>query len=165
MDDIIETARSPGYAFSDEHRLLESMSIETIKKVRFLFFGGLNVVIAFAVYSTFLLIIGEIRYMQAAIVSHVVSSFVSYSLNRHFVFRSLGSYWKQLMRFQATLLVVLGLNIVLLAILVGGLTWHPIPAQLLCLVPVSIASYYGHRFFSFHRPRNTTDRSAPSTGW
>jgi hypothetical protein len=36
---------------------------------------------------------------------------------------------------------------------------------LLCLVPVSIASYYGHRFFSFHRPRNTTDRSAPSTGW
>ena len=66
MDNIIKTTRSPRYNFKDEHHLLESISVETIRKVRFLFFGGLNVAVAFAVYSTLLFTLGEIRYMQVA---------------------------------------------------------------------------------------------------
>ena len=132
-------------------RLFVSASDATRQKARFVLGGSLNAVAAFGIYSTLVMFLGESGYALAATVSHLISSFISFNLNRYLVFLSPGSYWGQLVRFQVTLTLVLVLNVCLLVMLVGWFGWNPILAQLTCLVPVSVASYYGHHLFSFRR--------------
>ena len=82
----------------------------------------------------------------------MVATCIAFVLHRTVVFRVRGHLWLDFARFQAVYLVTFGINLVALPLLVfAGL--HRIVAQLLITVVTVVVSWFGHRYFSFRRPR------------
>ncbi len=85
--------------------------------------------------------------------AHVVSVLAAFVLYRRLVFRVRGHVWRDLARFESVYLTSVGVNWVLLNLLVevGHLT--PKVAQTIIVAVTALLSWFGHKHFSFRRPR------------
>ena len=130
------------------------------RRVRFLLVGGVNTVVAFALFALFEATAG--RALDAAghpvagslvplLGSYALAILLAFALYRRFVFRVRGHVLRDLARFVSVYLVSITLNAVLLPVLVA-VGVPRLGAQALLVLVITVISYVGHRWFSFRRP-------------
>lgn len=85
--------------------------------------------------------------------AHVVTVLVAFVLYRYLVFRVRGHLWRDLARFESVYLTSIAVNWVLLNLLVEVAHWSAKLAQTVILVLQVLLSWFGHKHFSFRRPR------------
>lgn len=127
------------------------------QRVRFLAVGGFNTLAGYGVYSLFFWLWGEtlgdqVGPVASLLAAHVLVSGFAFVIYRRFVFRVSGSLVKDYVRFQSVYVVSLGINVLLLWLLAGVLEWNAYLAQGAVVLVITIASFVGHRYFSFRRP-------------
>jgi putative flippase GtrA len=126
-------------------------------RVAFLIVGVANTVIGFAWFALFQATVGQLYgYMVTLVCAHIASVLCAFVLYRRFVFRVRGHVFRDLARFESVYLVSLGINAVLLPLLVEFAHLEPIVAQALIVFVTTLVSFFGHREFSFRRPRHKT---------
>jgi len=122
--------------------------------VAFLAVGATNTAIGFLFFVFFEYTVGVwLGYLVSLLCAHIASVLCAFVLYRKLVFRVRGHVFRDLARFELVYLSALGVNFVLLPLLVelGGLP--VILSQALIVFVTSLMSFFGHRGFSFRRPR------------
>lgn len=136
-------------------------------RVAFLIVGIANTVIGFAWFALFQATVGVLYgYMVTLVCAHIASVLCAFVPYRRFVFRVCGHVFRDLIRFESVYLVALGINAVLLPLLVEFAHLEPIVAQALIVFVTTLVSFFGHREFSFRRPKHkpnglTTEEPTP----
>jgi putative flippase GtrA len=105
----------------------------------------------------------EIGYLGALVLAYAVGITVGFVLHRRYVFKVEGSILLDLVRFVSVQLAALALNSLILSLLVELAHIPVVPAQVLALAMVVVATYFAHLYFTFRRPRIKTSR-APESG-
>jgi putative flippase GtrA len=124
--------------------------------LRFAMVGVVNSVFAFGVFAGLQLTIGaHVHYLVILLISHVVSVLEAYVLQRRFVFRVSGRWWRDLARFWSVYLAALAINLVALPLLVEFAHVSVLPAQALVMLGVALGTFVAHRTFTFRRPNDT----------
>ncbi|WP_307861558.1 GtrA family protein [Cellulomonas wangleii] len=137
------------------------------QRVAFLIVGGINTVLGTAWFIVFQSLLGaslgRFTYLVSLLCAHVAAVLTAFVLYRRFVFRVRGNLWIDLARFELVNLSALAVNAVSLPFVVEVLGIPPIPSQLLITLVTALISYFGHRDFSFRRPRGTVAGSPEPT--
>ncbi len=131
------------------------------QRVAFLVVGGVNTLTGIAAFVGFELLVSRFAPGLAAVahntlvlgLAHVVTVLIAFVLYRTLVFRVHGHVWRDLARFESVYLSSLGVNWVLLNLLTLWAGLPTIPAQAIVLVLQMFWSWFGHKHFSFRRPR------------
>jgi len=140
------------------------------QRIAFLLVGAANTAIGYLLFVAFDFLVGRpvtpsIGASAASVVTllcaHVVATLIAFVLHRNLVFRVRGHILRDFVRFQAVYVVTFSINLVVLPLLVlAGIP--TLLAQLLITVVTVIVSWFGHKYFSFRRPKSaTTDQPEP----
>lgn len=122
------------------------------QRVAYLIVGGLNTVIGLTWFFLIHLLAGDrIGYMLTLLCSYVLGTLSGFVLQRRFVFRVTGTVVADLARFAVVNSGGLAINSLLLPLFVEVAGIAVGPAQLLATALTVIATYLGHRSFSFRR--------------
>lgn len=90
-----------------------------------------------------------LHYLIAILIAQVITIACAFPAYRTFVFQSRGRVLTDFVRFLSVWVSGAIAGIVVTPLLVELLGWHPLVAQVVAIVVVSVASFLGHRFFSF----------------
>jgi putative flippase GtrA len=123
--------------------------------IRHLTVGVVNTAFGFGIFTSLVLLSGEGAYLAILAASHIIASSLGFFLYRRFVFQVQGKLVQDFLRLQGVYAVTLGANAVILAATIELLGWSPIMAQALFQSVIFIGSYFGHKYFSFRRPKST----------
>lgn len=124
------------------------------QRVRFLIVGATNTVIGYAVFAVFdLTVFADVPHghLLSLLPAYAISIVIAFFLYRRFVFQVSGRAGRDFLAFVGVNLFSIGLNLVLLAILVGVFAIPSLVAQALALMVTVLVSYFGHREVSFGR--------------
>lgn len=123
------------------------------REVLFLIVGGTNTLLGLAVFALLYSLWGDtLHYLGALVLAYAVGIAVGFTLQRRFVFRVEGNVLLDLLRYTGVQCVALALNSAVLPVLVEAAGVPVLPAQVVSLVVVVVATYFGHLLFSFRRP-------------
>ncbi|MBT1635498.1 MULTISPECIES: GtrA family protein [Clavibacter] len=129
------------------------------ERIAFLLVGGFNTVIGTAWFALFFLLWGHaIPYPVVLVIAWAVQLPISFTLHRKLVFKVSGNLVPDFTRYTVVNLVPLFANMVLLPLVVETTPLQPIVAQILVTIVITVATYTGHKFFSFRRPRDEAVR-------
>jgi putative flippase GtrA len=127
-----------------------SMGLRHREKVLYLIVGGWNTVFGYALWVILDLILSPpLTYLTTLAISWPFAILNAYLGYRYIVFHSPGPWWKELPRFSLVYIIVLFLDLVVLPILVRTLPFSVYVCQAGFIIVVVIASYLGHKYFSF----------------
>ncbi|PFG17737.1 putative flippase GtrA [Propionicimonas paludicola] len=122
------------------------------QRVRFLIVGGANTVFSTALFIGFDLWFGRMVYSFVPLVlAWVISLVCVFFLHRGLVFRVHGHLLRDLGRFAVVNSGTLAINIGALFVVSDLLGWPRIPWQLGITAAMVVASFIGHKYFSFKR--------------
>lgn len=122
------------------------------EQVRFLAVGGLNAVLAYAIFAGMYFLLAEhIHYMFILVLVTITSNLVSYMNQKFLVFRTRGRFLREFVRFVTVNLSGSGIGFVLFPVAIELLKMDPYVAQALIMVIAVTISYLGHKHFSFRR--------------
>ncbi|MCL1900692.1 MAG: GtrA family protein [Promicromonosporaceae bacterium] len=125
------------------------------QRIAFLAVGAFNTAWQIALFAALEYLfgtgLGRFGYLVWLVVSYAISICTAFLLHRYLVFRVRGQAWLDFVRFVGVNLVGLGLNFALLTLAVEGAGMRPRLAQPPVALAVAIASYLGHKHFSFRR--------------
>lgn len=122
------------------------------ERVVFVLVGGVSTVIGLGLFAlAYTLLGGVVGYMGSLVIAYGLGLLCSFTLHRRFTFKVRGQVWLDLVRFTGVNLGSLALNAVLLPVFVELVGLPVIPAQAVTMLIVVIATYVGHRSFSFRR--------------
>lgn len=126
--------------------------------VRFAAVGIINNAIGYGVFV--LLSILGLSAIGAMTVSYTIGMGISFFGNRRWTFDHRGPVGSSLVRFLAVNAVGYGLNFALLSVLVSGLRFPQIPAQLFALAVVAVVSFFLMRLWAFRNTSTDTQGGA-----
>ena len=123
------------------------------ERVRFLVIGGINTVVAYALFVLFELMSGGL-YLLSLGLSYLFATMLAFVLHRRFTFGVSGRarLVADFLRFESVYVVMLAINALALPLLVEVVGWPSFLAQAVIVVVTTVVSYVGHKFFSFRRP-------------
>ncbi len=124
------------------------------EKIRFLLVGGLNTGISYILFVALLLLVGEARYQMALALAWVLSSFISFTMQKIFVFQSKGAWIAEYIRCLATWAIAYTINAGVLELSVQYAELPPYAAQLFALAFTTILTYFLFKYFAF-KPKDT----------
>ena len=120
-------------------------------KIRFVLVGGFNASFSYIIYSLICLIAGEQFYQASLATAWVVSSVVSFTTQRLFVFNVEGSLIKQYFKCCTTWVFSYIINATLLEIFVQKLQINVYVSQILATGICAIFTYILFKTFAFRR--------------
>ena len=121
-------------------------------KIRFLFVGGFNFVVSYIIYSGILFfIVGEERYQLALVSAWIISSVISFTTQRIFVFPVEGNPLKQYIKCCITWFFSYLINAFLLEILVQNLHLNPYLGQILANFTAAVFTYIMFKVYAFRK--------------
>lgn len=124
--------------------------------VRFGAVGTFNTLFGLGLFWLLQATLGRVvHYVIVAVVANVVPTFVAYVLQRAFVFRAEGRFWRDLVRFSGVYVVAMLLNVVALPVLVEFAHLSPNIAQVFVVGGVALGTYLVHRSFTFRHSRTS----------
>lgn len=118
-------------------------------KIRFLFIGGFNAGISYLIYSVFCLILGESAYQISLAIAWVISSVVSFTTQKFFVFNVKGNIFKQYFKCCTTWVFSYMINACLLELLVKKLAVNVYLGQILATLTCAVFTYILFKKFAF----------------
>lgn len=119
-------------------------------KIRFLFVGGFNFAFSYFLFVALLGIVGKEHYQLNLVLSWILSSFVSYSTQRFFVFCSHGNIIKEYCKCFVSWMVSYAINAILLEVNVSILHMNVYLAQFIAVGTAAVATYFMFKFFAFN---------------
>ena len=118
-------------------------------KIRFLFVGGFNFCFAYLLFVLFTFLFGKQFYQQVLILSWILSSFVSFSTQRYFVFQSDGPIVKEYFKCFTSWMISYAINAILLEFNVKILHLDVLLSQIIANLTAAIATYIMFKYFAF----------------
>ncbi len=119
-------------------------------KIRFLLVGGYNTVFSFSLFCLLQYLLGsKLHYILILFFCHLISVFNSFVNLKYFVFRSDKNFWFEYVKVNIVYAFYFVLNAMLLYLLKDLLGINIYIAQLICIMTLTIASYFSHKYFSF----------------
>ena len=125
------------------------------EKLRFLFIGGFNTAVAYLMFVVALFLLGEGSYQVSLVLSWVLSSFISFSLMKIFVFHSKGGWGSEYAKCVFSWGVSYCVNAILLEIFVEYLKWNAYFGQLVAILCYMCVTYILFKHFAFKTQKNT----------
>ena len=136
-----------------KQRLLRRLTcLPARQEVRYLVAGGCNTLFGYGVYALLNWQLAErlpLGYMAAAVLSNVCAITFSYLTYKFFVFRTRGNYVREYLRCYLVYGGMALLGLALLPLFVEGFGINSYLAPILTMPVTILASYFGHRDFSF----------------
>lgn len=124
------------------------------QRIAFVIIGAVNTLIGYIFFIGFELTVGpRTGYVVVLLLAHVASVLCAFVLYRRLVFRVRGHVFRDLARFEVVYLTALATNLVLLPVLVEWGDLRVITAQSVIVLIGAAISFFGHKHFSFRRPR------------
>lgn len=120
------------------------------RRIAFGMVGIVNTGIGYVVYAL-LIALFSVPYFLALVVAYAVAILCAFVLHRNLVFRVRGHVLRDLWRFTLVNLGAFLVNAALLPVFVGLLGMNPYLGQIAVAGVTMVATYIGHRDFSFHR--------------
>ncbi len=125
----------------------------TEQGLRYLVVGSANFVFGFACFAALLLLFdGALDYRIVFCIAWVINVTEAFVTTRLLVFKATGHVLRDYLRFCVVQGSSAVLNLACLTLAVDGLGLNVILAQAIVLPVVVLATFLGHRWFSFHRP-------------
>jgi putative flippase GtrA len=119
---------------------------------KFVFVGVLNTIVG---YGAFFILSYSLNYLVALVIAHCVGVIHSFLWNKYWTFQTGKLQAGEMLRFASVYLFTLVANIVVLGFMVDYLHADPRLGQLVALPLVTIASYAGHKYWSFKAGRTS----------
>ncbi|HEY3274523.1 MAG TPA: GtrA family protein [Methanocella sp.] len=126
----------------------EARAAEITRLAKFVFVGVLNTIVG---YGAFFILSYSLNYLVALIIAHTIGVIHSFLWNKYWTFRTGTLRAGEMLRFASVYLVTLAANIVVLGFMVDCLHADPRLGQIVALPLVTIASYAGHKYWSFRQ--------------
>ena len=120
-------------------------------KIRFILVGSFNAGISYIIYSLICLLIGEHFYQFSLASAWVISSIISFTTQRCFVFNVEGNLFKQYCKCCTTWLFSYIINAILLELFVQNFLMNVYIAQILATGICAIFTYVLFKTFAFRR--------------
>lgn len=132
------------------------------EKMLYLVVGGWNTVFGYAVYVMLVTLLGRQNYWWLLVPSNIIGVTHNFFTYKYIVFRTRGRSPAEYVRFWIVYLPYLAGNLVLLPAIVSGLGLDPRAGQGVYAVIAFVATYIGHKYFTFREPddafRSSGDR-------
>jgi putative flippase GtrA len=123
------------------------------REAAFLVVGGINTAVGLAAFALFEWWLGDVApYLVNLLLAYGVGIAVGFFLHRRFVFQVRGNVLVDLVRYCGVQAGAFALNAAILPLLVEVVGLPVLPAQVLSLGTVVVASWFGHSLVSFRRP-------------
>ena len=123
--------------------------------IRFIIIGAINAAISYVIYILAVLILGQDNYQLCVALQWGLSSVISYTNQKFFVFMTKGNYLKEYLKCCSTWVISYILNVIILEIFVRYITKNVFIAQFISLAIVSAVTYILFKFFAFrHKTEN-----------
>ncbi|UCR89696.1 GtrA family protein [Mycetocola spongiae] len=119
------------------------------QEIRYLLVAGLTSLFYLLLVGAGLLL--NVHYFIAILIAQAITILCAFPFYRAFVFQSTSGLRGDFIRFLSVWLSGMVAGLVLTPLLVEILRWHPLLSQVVAIGLVSIASFLGHRFFSFRK--------------
>lgn len=119
------------------------------EKMRYLFVGGYNTVVSYALYAGILWLFGGKRAQLALFLSFLISSLNSFLTQKWFVFGSRGRYLMEYVKCLLAWGISYLFNALILALLIQIFKVDPYVAQIVALVLVTVNSYLMLKYVAF----------------
>jgi putative flippase GtrA len=120
------------------------------EQVQYLVVGAWNTAFGYAVWAALEYLFHDLLdYWVIVIASYPIAIANAYLTYRYIVFRSYGPILRELPRFSTVYVLTLVANLIALPVLLSVLPFSIYVTQAVFLVGVVVASYLGHRHFSF----------------
>lgn len=119
------------------------------EKVRFVLVGGFNTVVAYTIFWILLQILGAEKYQVSLLLSWILSSFISFSLMKIFVFCSKDGWCSEYFKCVASWGVSYVCNAVILELAVSWLGWNVYISQVFAVVIYTCVTYILFKYFAF----------------
>ena len=123
-------------------------------KIRFLIIGAINAGISYVIFAVSVYLIGEQYYQVCAALQWILSSFISFTNQKVFVFCTKGNWIKEYLRCCMTWLVSYLLNALILEVFVKYIDINVYLAQFLAIFTVSVVTYVLFKYFAFRVHKN-----------
>lgn len=117
--------------------------------IKFLVVGGWNTLFGYGIFIALYYAPFKLHYIIIQIISTILAITNAYIFYKFFVFKTRGNYFREYLRFYVVYGTVFLINLVLLPFLVEILKFNPVIGQGILLVGTIIASFFGHKRFSF----------------
>ena len=121
------------------------------EQLRFVLIGGFNTLAAYLIFMLCLLLWGEGRYQVCLAAAWVLSSFLSFSLMKIFVFCSTGGWCAEYVKCAASWVMSYAVNALVLELAVAGWQWNVCMAQAFPVVIYTCVTYLLFKYFAFRR--------------
>lgn len=120
------------------------------EQLLYLVVGGWNTVFGYGIWAVLQFLLGgSLHYLVVVLIAWPIAVVNAYFGYRYLVFHSRGSILRELPRFSLVYLATLAVNLALLPIALDVLPFNIYVIQALFTVVVVVASYLGHKYFSF----------------
>jgi len=132
----------------DLYRRIENLWFSRVpRKVRYVFVGGFNTIVAYLIFAGLYLASG--KYGLAIVLQYMISINLSILTMRHYVFRSRGKFRNEYFRAAGVYMFMLCLNYVSLSALVELVDIEALRAQVFYMAVSTVVTYLLHKYFSF----------------
>lgn len=133
------------------------------EQLLYLVVGGWNTLFGYGVWALLQALLGDrLHYLVIVLIAWPIAVLNAYLGYRYLVFRSRGSILRELPRFSLVYFATLVVNLMLLPVALTVLPFNIYVVQALFTAVVVVASYLGHKHFSFGRGRRTDANATPS---
>lgn len=123
------------------------------QKLRFLLVGGFNTVVCYAFFAVFLWILGKEHYQFCLVLAWVLSSIISYTTQKVFVFCTKGNWCKEYGKCCMSWMVGYGINALVLEVAVKWVGWNVYWAQAFAIAITTVVTYLLFKHFAFKAKR------------
>jgi putative flippase GtrA len=122
------------------------------EKLRFILIGGYNTVCSYLIFFTLNYFFStHLHYLAILTFSYLISVSNSFFSLRFFVFQSKGNLREEYLKVNLVYFGYFLLNFISLYILKDVLNVEVLVAQLICVITLSIITYFFHKYFSFKK--------------
>ena len=123
-------------------------------KIRYLIVGSFNAGICYLIYSLICLIMGDRFYQIALALAWLLSSAISFIMQRNFVFEGTGVWYKEYLKCCITWFFSYLINAGLLEFTVKSLHMNVYIAQLISNFTAAVFTYIAFKLFAFRKGVN-----------
>lgn len=119
------------------------------EKIRFLLVGGFNTVVSYLMFAGFIFVLGEPRYQLSLILAWILSSFISFSTQKIFVFQTKGNWYREYVKCLLTWSIGYLINAGTLELFVKMLHLNVYIGQAVSILLTTVITYLLFKHFAF----------------
>lgn len=124
------------------------------EKIRFLLVGGFNTVVSYLMFASFIFVLGKPRYQLSLVLAWILSSFISFSTQKIFVFQTKGKWYHEYVKCLLTWSVGYLINACTLELAIKLLHLNIYIGQAVSILLTTVITYILFKHFAFKGEKN-----------